>query len=1051
MTDLYLQRKLQQRQRNHGVEVTDWKRASDVTYVPLPNIRNGGRVITPSPTRNDINSVATPPSESQAQVAAANAPLRVLYGRVRIGAQVADALVYGASLVLILVWGEGLVEQIESVTVGDAEPAAGVTLTHYLGSPSQTPDPTLVSAYAAQGVTYADSLAGIAYSVAVVPPGEGSGFPVFNAIIKGRKLYDPRTGLATFSTNPALALADFIVSTQYGMARSVDSTSLTLAANACDELVGTSKRREINLAIDQTQPCAQWVEALRAYAGCFISQEGGSLRLIPDRPGSSVASFNASSILAGSFKLKKRGVQQVPTVMDIRYTETEKLPWAEESAIVEAAGVSAGTTPRRESRVSLPGVLAYAQAYREAIERLNKLSLSDLSCEFTAFDEALAVQVGDIITVSHPVGLDGKLMRVLGVSAQEAGRWRISALEYDPAAYSDVVASRPTYGDTTLPNPAAPPSITALTVSEEVFQLENGNYSSRIKAVWNSPSYPYLRDYRLEVYQGADLVATGSALSSLYRTSAVQEGVAHVVKVAAVTTLGTVGDWAQASITPQGKYLIPGNVPSVAAFEAGGRVYVSWSPAVDLDIWRYEVRYGAAGVGWASAILIDRVDALRLQSDQLPVGTWTIHVKAVDSVGQYSPVAATVSVSVTLDASAFLVDSYDQTNPVLTNMQEYSLAPDDKNRYFVTEDGVTFATKFSAALGTYGAALVTYHGSVTSTWVGESEDFGLSLSGNWTGTGTVEDLSGEHQSSLGHSLNGSTWTYQPGLTQKLNARFARMEHKTTTSSTMKVTIPSQSIRVDSIPRSEAGTITTSASGPVTVFLENSYTAAKSLQITPQGTLPRTVSFDNLLLCGNWARSGAYAGARTPNTELPAGYEVLQLESEVAAGWVGNAYDYLGFNSAIGYVVQAGDYLEFDVYFAEMPTIGSQFLYIYNGVWGGGTHLFPPNTIAYAIGVWYSYKFAVTPSEVGKPITYAMFAKENDVPGRYKTLLRNIRITDGSGVVRRVIWQSGNPSVTQVFLNGYVNPRHNRANAFDVYSFNGATQSSDTIQWSFQGV
>ena len=37
-----------------------------------------------------------------------------------------------------------------------------------------------------------------------------------------------------------------------------------------------------------------------------------------------------------------------------------------------------------------------------------------------------------------------------------------------------------------------------------------------------------------------------------------------------------------------------------------------------------------------TATLIDRVDALRLVTDLIPVGTWKIHVKALDSVGLYS-------------------------------------------------------------------------------------------------------------------------------------------------------------------------------------------------------------------------------------------------------------------------------------------------------------------------------------------------------------------------------------------------------------------------------
>jgi hypothetical protein len=253
------------------------------------------------------------------------------------------------------------------------------------------------------------------------------------------------------------------------------------------------------------------------------------------------------------------------------------------------------------------------------------------------------------------------------------------------------------------------------------------------------------------------------------------------------------------------------------------------------------------GGTWETATLIDRVDALRITSDQIPVGAWTIYVKAIDSVQQYSATAASAPVTVTSDAEAFLVDTYDSTAPTLTNMAEYSLAPTDSNRYFVTEDGVAFGTKFSAAMATYTDALATYHSSITSTWLGEGEDFGLILGGQWRGEATVDGLSGTHISSMGFSDDGSAYTYTDGLSHKKNARFSRLKHEALTTSTLRVTIPTQSIRVDAIPRIEQGPGTSSAAGPVTITLDNAYVALKKLTLMPQGTTARSAVFDAVVL------------------------------------------------------------------------------------------------------------------------------------------------------------------------------------------------------------
>jgi len=798
-------------------------------------------------TRGDIEAVASTPSDTQAQVAAENAPLRVIYGAPRIGAQLADALVYQGNLVVVAVWGQGEVDAISQVWMGDAALPANVTATHYTGTAGQTADATLIAAYAAAGVTYADALPGVAYSVFVVPAGDSQGFPTFTATVRGLKVYDPRSTTTAWSDNPALCLADFIGSTTYGWGRTVDWASVETAADACDELVTTGhKRRLIGLALESVRECRQWVEALRTYAGCFVVPGAEGYRLIPDRPAASVMTFTSGTIVAGSMRLKKRGVRQVPTVLEVRYTDTGVLPWAEKSAIVKAAGVDAGTTPRRESRVSLPGILRYAQAWREAVERYNHLSLEDLEASWETFDEALALDVGDVVTVSHPVGLTAKLMRVTAVSSRAAGRWTVAAREYDPAVYSDSVEAEPTYADTALPNPASPPAVTALTLVEEVFQSENGTYASRMRATWAAAEYPYLANFRVELWAGATLIHTTTTREAEWATPTVQEGLIYTVKVVAVSTIGTVGTWATESASAAGKYLIPGDVPSITGFEAGGKVYLYWEPATDIDIWRYELRYGSVGVAWEDARMLNRIDALRFVAQDIPVGTWTIHVKALDSVGQYSANAATVTLTITSDAAAFLVDSYDCDSPSITGMSEYRLNRHDGVRHWVTEDAVAFGTKFTGAMASYTAPLASYHASMTSEWMGEAEDFGQMLGGDWTGTASAEAVSGAIASEIGTSPDGSAWTYHGGLTAKTNARFARLRHQALTTATLHCSVPSQSVRLDAVPREEVGTGTSSTSAAVTVTLENEYTATKKITITPEGATARMATYDNVV-------------------------------------------------------------------------------------------------------------------------------------------------------------------------------------------------------------
>lgn len=804
------------------------------------------------PSRADVNGVATSPSDQQAQLAAENAPLRVIYGRARVGAQMADALVYQGKLVVVAVWGHGEIDAIEQVWMGDAALPSGVTATHYTGTSGQTANSTLIAAYAAQGITYADALPGVAYSVIVVPAGASEGFPTFTALIRGLKVYDPRSDSTAWSDNPALCLADYIAAEDYGWGRAVDQSSVETSADACDATVGGSARRKIGLAIEQTSECRQHVEALRAYAGCWISQGEAGVRLIPDRPAASVMSLGAGDIVAGSLKLSKRSNRQTPTVVDVRWTDTSRVPWSEQSAVAKLAGVDAGTTPRRESQISLPGIHRYAQAYREALERLNHLTLEDLEASWEMFDEGLALEVGDVVSVTHPVGLSAKLMRITGIDSTSPGRYRVSAREYDPAAYSDAAPTAPTYSDTDLPNPAAPPAVTGLTLTEEVYERETGWYDTRIRATWDAPDYPYVDHYRVELLDGSTLIQSGSPTSAEWVSPAVAEGVTYTVRVAVVTRVGASSDWVSDTLLAQGKHLPPQPVQWITATEFGGTVYANWGRGVDKDTLRYELRYGPVGGTWVAATVLDLIDGLSAQIKTIPAGTWTLYVDDLDSVLNYSGTPATTAVTVTLDVNAYLAAEYSHSAPTVAGMTEYRLGPTDAHRYWVTEDARPLHVKMPGTLDAYDATdLATYHDGSPSSWHGEAEDFGISgLSGTWRGTGDITVHAGAAGSYIEVSPDATTWDRGISDSMLATGRFARHVYDSD-SGVFGVALAAaeptgQGVRLDVIPRTYTGTGTSSASGATTITLDGPCAKFTELQITPIGATERTWAVDNLV-------------------------------------------------------------------------------------------------------------------------------------------------------------------------------------------------------------
>lgn len=317
-------------------------------------------------------------------------------------------------------------------------------------------------------------------------------------------------------------------------------------------------------------------------------------------PSGVVRHFTADDILKNSLRVRKKGSREFPTVVQVEYTDGTTDDFRPRIVSVSAPGVAAGTLSRRISRVRLPGIHRHAQARREAVERLNWF-LSDLEVTFTAFDEGAEVQHGSVIAVTHPIGLTAKQLRVRQITGR-GGRWTLDAVEYDPGAYSDEVIDAPAYPDTQLPSPLDPATVSNVVAREKLFTLKNGTTASRLQITWAQPTdYPFTSRYLVEgwadtgdgperIFQVLVPKGVSEALSPQVDQLVQTDPVEMEVRVYVQTPV-TSGDPATSVVTILGKLLPPGDVPSVTATRTGsGTVALAWEAAVDIDVWRYELR-----------------------------------------------------------------------------------------------------------------------------------------------------------------------------------------------------------------------------------------------------------------------------------------------------------------------------------------------------------------------------------------------------------------------------------------------------------------------------
>lgn len=449
------------------------------------------------PAARSVNNAATPAEARQLSVAGARTIVRLTYGQDRIGGDILNVLPKAGDptrLLVQLLWGFAG-SAVDDVRLNGLPLSVAATVTTYLGTQTST-DAALVAAFAAQTITYTDTLAGFAYSVIDIPQSVIGSELQFTCLYSGVKMYDPRKDTTAggsgahrladvttyeYSDNPALALGNFLHNTLYGAAETVDWASVSTTANANDVTVGSpaEKRRLIGVTFTSASSVSDTAEALRAYAGCFLLPSPSGAKLLPDADDAFVATYaHADGSIVSIAPLQLRDLGNSPTSVEIIYTDTTVTPWRDNSAFADLPG--AGTTlPFRQSQVRMPGVKRYSQARREAIERLNKLTLQDLSTTIEVLDIGIRHQRGDVIRLSHPIGVTNKLFRVTDIEAPQPGRWLLTLIEHDPACYSSVVETVPTYANSgALISAAGVVQISPGSVTEFFEDFQAGSVSS---------------------------------------------------------------------------------------------------------------------------------------------------------------------------------------------------------------------------------------------------------------------------------------------------------------------------------------------------------------------------------------------------------------------------------------------------------------------------------------------------------------------------------------------------------------------------------------------
>ncbi len=224
---------------------------------------------------------------------------KIIYGAHRVGGPLVfthshqpDGAVTEEILHLVVVHAAHQVDEIGEVYLNDllatdARYDGVVQVWRHLGTPDQVADANLVGEAAGRW-TDAHRLRGRAYThlrLAFDETAFAGGVPNVSAVVRGKRVYDPRTGGTAWSDNAALCLLDYLTGA-HGLGTpldEIDTDSFIAAASICDEpvatLTGTEPRYTANGVVDLGNRPVEILEALLTSCAGRLSFVAGRWRL----------------------------------------------------------------------------------------------------------------------------------------------------------------------------------------------------------------------------------------------------------------------------------------------------------------------------------------------------------------------------------------------------------------------------------------------------------------------------------------------------------------------------------------------------------------------------------------------------------------------------------------------------------------------------------------------------------------------------------------------------------------------------------------------------
>lgn len=598
---------------------------------------------------------------------------QIIYGKMRVGgARIFDGTTGGDNKFLhrVLGFAGHEIEAFDTIYINDEaatiDGSGNVTspsrynghinIRTHLGAADQQADSNLVSAVS--GWTAEHRLRGIAYlyckfgfDADVFP----NGLPEITAVIKGKKVYDPRSSATAWSDNPALCVRDYILSSGYGLgeaAANIDDTSVTTAANICDQTNTTASttRYTTNGAFTTAiQPGEFLTNILTSMSGTLWYAQG-KWRMTAGAFTASALSLDENDLRSGitvSTRHSRRdNFNEIKGTFkgdESNYQVTDFPP------VTNSAFVTADNGQVTVADVELPFTDNSIEARRIARIMLES-NRQQLTIRASFGMRALALQVGDTVAISNTrFGWYGKLFQIaewkFGLG-DELGFGVEMTLKETAASIYDEVDDGLVYerDNTTLLSPFEVPSV-GISLSSELRRVRGKVMSVLLADI--STANALVDQVEVQFKKSSDINYSPLSVSSGYTGTVQAEAFGVVdgfydVRARAINALGVRGDFNTVSnFYVDALAAPPADVTNFDGNAVGSTLHLNWTPVTDLDLAHYVIRYSSQTSGATYSAAEDLAQVVSSSSSlSVPAVAGTYFIKAVDDTTSGANVSA---------------------------------------------------------------------------------------------------------------------------------------------------------------------------------------------------------------------------------------------------------------------------------------------------------------------------------------------------------------------------------------------------------------------------